>query len=711
MNRIRDNVLRNTACFLVSSCLLSISAFMPGCADSGEEEARLVVGRPPETAVKNVIDVVHDRKITDPYRWLEDQESPETREWIRKQNEYADSILGQIPGQDALREKVAGYLKIDTISAPIARGGRYFLTKRKADQALGVIYMREGLDGADRVLIDPHSMSEDHTTNVGIVDISRDGKLLAYNVRDGGVDETEIRIMDVDTGKDLPDVLPEAYYMGLSFEPDNSGFYYNKYTEQGSRAYYHEMGGDVSDDRLVFGEGVTPEKIAFVGLSEDGRWLIAHLMHGTSGPTEVYLKEAAKDNSWRTVINDGRSRSFAQMAGDVLLIQTNLDAPNQRVMTADPKAPSVENWRELVPEEEVAVLEGSAGIGGAVVVSYLDNVKNVTRIYGLDGNLVREVEMEGMGSFGAGSGTWESSEAFFYFSSFHVPPTIYRYDMDTGKKSVWARIDVPVDSDGMVLNQVFYTSKDGTRVPMFVLHGKEIDLDGKNPALLTGYGGFTASMTPSFSGLGSLWVESGGVYCVANLRGGGEFGEKWHQAGMLENKQNVFDDFIAAGEWLVENGYTSPERLGIMGGSNGGLLVGACLVQKPCLYGAVICTYPLLDMVRYHECLVGRLWIAEYGSSDDPEQFEFIRAYSPYHNAEDGADFPATLFITGDGDTRVDPMHARKMTALLQAKRGGDNPIMLRYHIKAGHSGGMPVKEQIDETTEMLSFLKWRLAR
>lgn len=684
-------------------------ALFLGCLSADKREIRVTVSPPPPTSVTNDVDELHGIQIADPYRWLEDQESPKTRTWLAEQNKYTDSILEQIPGKDSLREKITKLIRIDVVSTPVERGGRYFLSKRKAEQALSVIYMREGVYGRDQMLIDPHPLSKDHTTSVDIVTISKDGKLLAYSIRKGGVDETEVRILDVDTRKELPDAFPFARYFGFSFTLDNSGLYYTKFTQEGSRVYFHKMGTDLAEDRLVFGEGLPPSKIAFLGLSEDGKWLIAHVLTGTSGPTEIHLKSTAEGSPWKTVINDGQSRSFGALAGSKLAILTNLDALNQRVMIADANDPSVENWRELVPEDKEAVLEGAAPLGGMIVCSYLKNVQNFSRIFGLEGRLVREITFDTLGSFGTGSGSWESSEAFFSFSSFHIPPTIYRYDIQTGEKTVWARIEVPVDSASMELKQIRYPSKDGTLVPMFILHKKGVVLNGKNPTILSGYGGFNASVTPYFSAHAAAWVESGGIFCLANLRGGGEFGEEWHRAGMLENKQNVFDDFIAAGEWLVKNRYTSPEHLGILGGSNGGLLVGACMVQQPGLFGAVVCTYPLLDMIRYHKFMVGQFWVSEYGCSDDPNQFKYLLAYSPYHNVKENVTYPATLFVTGDGDTRVAPLHARKMAALLQAKNSGNNPIMLRYHVKAGHSGGMPVDVQIEESVDLFSFLKWQL--
>jgi len=707
---IKMTVQTRMAFILTLATLTTGLIFFPAAGVHAEKSTTQVnVGPAPETKVVNVVETMHGVEITDPYRWLEDQDSPETRAWIDRQNAYTDSILTQVPGRKALRKLITKLMKIDTISTPIARGNRYFLSKQKADQDLSVIYMREGLNGEDRILFDPHSLTEDHSASAGIFDVSKDGKLLVYYIRQGGVDDIEIRFMDVDTNKDLPDVLPAARYFGVSLTPDKRGFYYTRFGAEGARTYFHMFGTSADKDKMIFGEGVGPDKAASVSLSDDGDWLVGQIYYGSSGPTEIYVKNVSQKGHWIEVIKDGKSRSYAGFAGDKLVIQTDMDAPNRRLMIADLTNPSVENWKELIPEQKDAVLEGGAALGGKIVASYLKDVHNLARVYDLKGNLVREITFDSIGSFSGGSGTWESREVFFSFSSFHIPQTIYRYDMETGNQTVWARIRVPVNTKNLELKQVHYSSKDGTRIPMFILHKKNLTLNSKNPVMLYGYGGFNASMTPTFSSRGVAWVESGGVFCVANLRGGGEFGETWHQAGMLEKKQNTFDDFIAAARWLIANKYTSPQHLGIMGGSNGGLLVGACMTQQPDLFGAVICTYPLLDMIRYHHFMLARFWVPEYGSSEDPEQFRYILAYSPYHHVKEGVSYPATLFITGDGDNRVAPLHARKMAALMQAKNSEKNPIMLRYYTKAGHSGGMPLSERIDQTVQLISFLKWQL--
>jgi len=668
---------------------------------------------PPETKVVEVVDTVHGVDIVDPYRWLEDQKSPETREWIARQNTYTDSILGSLSTRDDLKALAAKFIKIDTISIPIERGGRYFLTKKRADQELSVIYMRQGLDGEDKVLVDPHPMSEDKTTSVNIQDISHDGTLLAYGIRKGGEDEVEIRFLEVDSRKDLPDVLPRGLYFSVTMTPDKSGFFYNKMTTtSGPRILYHSFGTEVGADKEVFGKGYALGNILSPILSDDGRWLVIIVLEGSSGKTEVYLKDLAGEKPITTVVNDLDAWTMASVVGDTLYIQTNWEAPNGRLLAADPKNPSRENWKEIIPESDMVMQDLAprvSFVGGKIFVNYLKDVKSQVVIFEPDGTRVGEISFPTIGAVGGPSGNWDSNEVFFVFTSYHVPTIIYRYDVSSGEKEVWAKIEVPVDTEQYDIKQVWYESKDGTKVPMFIVHKKGIKLDGSNPAFLTGYGGFNLSLPPHFSPQAAAWVEKGGVYAFANMRGGGEFGEKWHRAGMLENKQNVFDDFIAAAEYLINEGYTKPKKLAIEGGSNAGLLMGAAVTQRPDLYGAVICTYPLLDMVRYHMFLVGRYWVPEYGSSENPEQFKFIFAYSPYHHVKKGTKYPAVLFITGDADTRVAPLHARKMAALMQASTGSGKPVMLRYYTSAGHAGGQPVSEQIEELAETLSFLFWQL--
>lgn len=669
-----------------------------------------VAGKFPATRKDNVRDTLHGVEIIDPYRWLEDQEGQETRDWIDAQNEYTHSFIDVLPGREELNQRITELMKIDRISMPRERNGRYFLSKRAADQDLFVIYMREGLDGEDEALIDPHSMSEDHTTSVNLYDVSKDGTLLIYGIREGGEDEVTVRLFDVDKRVDLEDALPRGLYFGVSVMPDKSGMYYSRHVgTEGSRVYYHAMGTDPEADVEIFGEGYSADKGIGAGLSEDGRYLFIVVFHGSAGQkTEIYYQDLKKKGPITPIVNDIDARFSGEIGGDMLFMQTNWEAPNGRVLTVDLNDPARENWKEIIPETD-AVIEGISVAGGRIFVNYLKDVVSNVKAFEPDGSFVRDIPLPTLGSVSGVYGRWERNEAFFIFTSFHVPTTIYRYDVEKGDREVWARLKVPVDTDIIEIKQVWYESGDGTKVPMFIVHAKGAELDGNNPTVLTGYGGFNVTMTPYFTSTGVVWVERGGVFAIPNLRGGGEFGEEWHRAGMFEKKQNVFDDFIAAAEWLIDNKYTSPSKLAIMGGSNGGLLVGAAMAQRPDLFKAVVCTYPLLDMIRYHMFMLARFWVSEYGSSEDPGQFEYIHAYSPYHNIRKGTKYPSTLFITGDSDTRVAPLHARKMAALLQDKTGSDNPILLLYDTKAGHSGGRPLSKQIEDTTDEMIFLFWQL--
>jgi prolyl oligopeptidase len=667
--------------------------------------------KPPATRTDNVTEVIHGMTIVDPYRWLEDQQSPETRAWIDAQNAYTHSFLDTLRSREAISERLTELMKVDRIGTPFERGGRYFLQKRAADQDLFVLYVREGIDGEDRVLVDPHTLSADHTTSVGFLDVSLDGKLLAYYVREGGEDEVTVKLLDVDSRKLLDENLPKGNYFGFSIVPDRSGCYYSRHVNEiGSRVYYHAMGTDPAADKLVFGEGYGPDTGIGCGISDDGRWLGIAVFHGSAGQkTEAYCKDLAADGPIVTIVNDVDARFELDYAGGVAFINTNWNAPNGRILAVDPRNPARENWKEIVPERTDGVIEGFALAGGKLFVNYMENVSSKVRVFEPDGSYLRDISFETLGSVSGVSGRWASNDAFFSFTSFHVPTTIYRYDVATGARSVWARLSVPVDPGKIKVEQVWYRSKDGTRIPMFLVHGADLKLDGENPTRLTGYGGFNISLTPTFQASVIPWVEHGGIVAIPNLRGGGEFGEEWHRAGMLDRKQNVYDDFISAAEWLIAEKYTNRDKLAISGGSNGGLLVGAVETQRPDLFKAVVCSYPLLDMIRYHKFEMARFWVPEYGSSEDPEQLKWLLAYSPYHNVKEGVKYPATLFITGDADTRVAPLHARKMAALLQAKTAGEAPILLLYDTKAGHSGGRPVGKIIEDETDEMSFLFWQL--
>ncbi len=664
---------------------------------------------PPSTERDNVVDMLHGTTVPDPYRWLEDQASPRTRAWIEAQDGYTRSVLDPLPGRAALRQRITALMKVDVTGAPTARAGRYFFMKRLAAQDLFAIYLTRGLEGKEEVLVDPAPMSADRSTSVNLEDVSTDGKLMAYGVRQGGQDEVTVHFLDVDARHDRPDVLPRGRYMSVALRPDDTGLYYGRQTADGPRVYYHAFGADPEHDVEVFGKGYGPEKIIVADVSEDGRYLVIQVLYGSSADvTEIYYQDLAEKGSIKSLVNGISARFIAQAGGGRIFLETNWQAPNGRILVADLENPARDHWREVVPESDSAI-ESFSLAGGKIMVGYIHHASFLLRIVHADGSGSREIPLPALGSVAGISSRWESNEAFFQYSSFVIPPQIYRYDVAEGSERLWARTEVPLESGDFEVKQVWYSSKDGTRVPMFLVSRKGLKLDGSNPALLTGYGGFNLNITPAFSAEAAVWVESGGVFALANLRGGGEFGEKWHQAGMLAHKQNVFDDFIAATEWLVSNRYSAPSKMSITGTSNGGLLVGAMLTQRPDLYGAVVCRYPLLDMLRYQDFLVARFWVPEYGSSEDAEQFKWLYAYSPYQHVVKGARYPAVLLTSGDGDTRVAPLHARKMAAMLQWAQGGNKPILLDYDTKSGHSGGRPLSKQIDEMTDEVGFLLWQL--
>jgi prolyl oligopeptidase len=664
---------------------------------------------PPPTKADPVTDTLHGVKITDPYRWLEDQNSPATREWLAAQDRFARAYLDAVPGREAIRKKFEALLKIENVGTPLVRGGRYFFSRRMASEDRASLIVRQGYTGKDEVLVDPKTATDDATTSLLYFDVSEDGTLAAFGARRGGEDEVSVRLIDVNTRKLLSDSLPRGRYFGFSIKPDRSGFYYSRFVAgEGSRLYYHAMGSPGSADPEIFGKGYGPTQNVGGAVTRNGRWLLIAVFEGVPAKrTELYFQDLAAKASLRTLLKEDAEFQFEE-AGDWLFLDTNWKAPKRRVIRVDLKNPAPERWKEVVPESPLAI-NGISAAGGRIFVSYLDNVVTRVKQFDADGKSQGDLKLPGLGTAFGPFGRWKDDEAFFSFTSFVEPVTSYRVAVASGKQDLWFRPKVPVRSEDMETRQVWYTSKDGTKVPMFLVSRKGLAPDGNLPVLLTGYGGFNSSSTPAFSPQGAYWAELGGVYAVANLRGGGEFGEAWHRAGMFEKKQNVFDDFIAAAEWLIQNHYTKPPRLAIEGRSNGGLLMGAMMTQRPDLFGAIVCGAPLLDMLRYHTMLVGSWWAAEYGSADDPKQFEYLYQYSPYHHVAKGTQYPAILFVTGDSDTRVDPSHARKMTALVQAANASNNPVLLRYDAQGGHSGIGSVNKRIEEQVDQLAFIASRV--
>jgi prolyl oligopeptidase len=666
--------------------------------------ALLLAAAFPPTRVEVVTEKLHGVEISDPYRWLEDQASPDTRAWLASQIRYTQSYLAQVP-RGWIRDRLTQLRRIDSVGIPTARGNRYFFSRRLKRENRSSICMRVNLDGKDEVIVDPNQVSRDESVSIQLFAVSEDASLLAYVVRKGGEDEVEIRLLDLKTRTLKSDTLPRARYTSFALKKDNSGYYYGRLNPEGPRIYYHALGSDPARDAKVFGDGYTRANWISARLpEEDGRWLLLTVAHGAVGRTDVFLRDETSPGPIRPVAVglDAEFRPF--LAGGRLFLWSNWKAPNWRLFAVDPERPGQANWKEIVPESTVPIAEVSAA-GGRLFVQYLENVLPRIQQFDAAGKSLGEFRAPGPGTVSSIYGRWSQDEAFFTYSSYLTPGATYRHLVSSGARRVWFQPAIPIKPEDYEEKQVWFTSRDGTRVPMFVAHKKGLILDGNNPVYLTGYGGFSQIQRPGFREIAAVVAELGGVYAVPNLRGGAEFGEKWHRAGMLENKQNVFDDFIAAAEWLIANRYTRPARLAISGASNGGLLVGAALTQRPDLYGAVLCDVPLLDMVRYHKFKLAPLWVPEYGSSENPAQLAYILKYSPYHNVKRKTRYPAVMFKTGDSDTRVDPLHARKMTALVQASTASTRPVLLHYDTAAGHSAGKPLDKAIEEQTETLAFL------
>ena len=665
----------------------------------------------------DTVDVLHGVPVADPYRWLEDGESAETRAWTAAQNARTEAYLAGLPEREELRARVTELLRIGSIGVPAPVGSRYVYARRDAGQDHPVLYLRDGVDGTDRVAVDVNALDPAGTTALDWYYPSEDGRLLAYGLSADGSESSVLQVLDLDTLAPLPDVITRTRAASVAWLPDASGFYYTRYPAAGTVAegdehyhravWFHRLGTDAGADELVF-KPVEKEHWPGVSLSPEGRWLVIAVSR-TFDQTDIYLQDRERGGPLVAVARDLAASFDVYAAHGRLWIRTNLHAPTYGLYAADPEKPAIDGWTTIAPPHPEAVLEGFALTRRDVALTYLERAVSRLVIARHDGSLRRRVELPALGSvYGIGT-AWDGEELFYGFSSYADPPAIHRIDLESGGKVCWGRIEAGIDPEQFEVKQVTCTSKDGTAVTMFVVHPRGMVLDGTNPTYLTGYGGFNISMTPAFSRSLILWLERGGVLAVPNLRGGGEYGESWHQAGMLERKQNTFDDCIAAAEWLIAEGYTSPERLAVAGGSNGGLLAGAVLTQRPDLFRAVVIQVPLLDMLRYHQFLIARLWIPEYGSADDATQIEWLRAYSPYHRVVDGTPYPAVLLATAESDTRVDPMHARKMAARLQAATSSEHPVLLRLESKAGHGAGKPVSKLIEELTDVWSFVSSEL--
>jgi prolyl oligopeptidase len=784
--------------FWALSSLFLIVAAVHATDDSKSAKKSSAASTPvefPQAESKPIADYFHGTRVIDSYRWLEDGKSAETQKWVAEEMAYTRSLLDPLPGRARINKRLTELLSIGSVTPPQLAGKYYFYTRREGTQNQPILYVREGLNGPDRVLVDPNQLSADGTVALDWYQPSENGKYLAYGTSSGGSEMSTLHIIEIKTNTVLPDTIERTRAASIAWLPDNSGFYYTRYPNKGEvpdgqemynrHVFFHLLGDDVDHDDKIFGEGRDPEDWPNVHLSNDGRWLLITVEQGWT-KSELFLKDLQKDSP-PTRVTTGKEFLYAGEVFDgKLYITTNEDAPRYRVFVTDAGDYEREHWKELIPQSE-AVLQGTAVFGRKLFAQYEQNASSQLKMFDLDGKPFREIALPGIGTvFGVG-GRWNRNEIFFGFQSFTVPPSIYRVelktvpqglkpeslpeptgtaesralsklgsagttesrapsrlgsagtaesgapsnpDSDSAAESgalskpasspeevepvVWTKVAAPsIDPSAYDVSQEWFKSKDGTRVPMFIVHKKGLTKNGKNPTLLTGYGGFNVSLTPTFSRTAYLWMEHGGVYAVANLRGGAEFGEDWHRAGMLEKKQNVFDDMIAAAQHLISEKYTDAKHLAIQGGSNGGLLMGAMITQRPDLFRAVVCQVPLLDMLHYQDFQIAKLWIPEYGSAENPEQFKWLYAYSPYHHVKSGAEYPAILFMTADTDTRVDPMHAKKMTAEMQAEaRNGSSrtrPILLRIESKAGHGAGKPVAKQIEEFTDVYSFLFWQL--
>ena len=706
---------------VATASLLACSiAALAGVARGAEKESRADMRRtgPPATRVDDLVEELHGVKIPDPYRWLENGDSEDVRRWVETQNDYTRTLLAGRPGREVLRRRLTTLLSIGTLDTPEVRGGRYFYTRRDGDENQPILYVRDGLRGKDRKLVDPNRLMKDGTAALDWWYPSEDGALLAYGISTSGDEKSTLRVIDVGTGAARPDVIPRTRYCTLAWLPDDSGFYYSRYpapgeTKAGGENYnrhifFHRLGDDPARDPKVFGEGRRPEEMMDISLSPDGRHLLVMAAEGWAR-NDLYVKDLKTEGSRFVPIAEGIDAIFqGEVIGDTLYLLTNWEAPRYRLFAVDLKVPERDRWKVLIPESD-AVLSQAEYVGGQIIALYLKDASSRLAVHAVDGRKIRDIPLPTLGTIERVSGRHDGHEAFFGFSSFTVPPSIYRYDAGTGRTEIWERVKTDVDLSRLEVSQVFYPSKDGTRISMFLVHRKGLKRDGRNPTVLYGYGGFNVNLTPAFSRGNVLWLERGGVFAQPNLRGGGEYGEAWHRAGMLDRKQNVFDDFIAAAGWLVANGITRPDRLAIRGGSNGGLLVGAALTQKPDLFRAVVCEVPLLDMLHYQNFQIAKLWVPEYGSAESTDQFRWLYAYSPYHHVTPGTAYPAVLITTAESDSRVDPMHARKMTARLQAATSSGLPVLLKSETKAGHGVGKPLTKLIDDTTDVWTFVLWQL--
>ena len=678
---------------------------------------------PPQTRTVDQIDVYFGEKVADPYRWLEQdvRESDEVAAWVKQQNDYTRGHLDKIPQRADIEARLTKLWNYPKYSVPSKRGGHFFYRANSGLQNQSVLYVANSYSDKGRVLLDPNQWSEDGTVALSATSVSEDGKLIAYTISEAGSDWKKLRILEIENDKHLDETLEWLRWTSVAWLKDSSGFYYSRFPEpeegekfQGSavdqKIYFHKLDTPQSEDKLVYERPDHPDWGFGLELTEDGKYLVLSISKSTDDQNQVFYRLAADEGGeWVELIGDFENQFwFVTNRGDDFYFLTDLDAPTKRVVAMPLSQPGRGALREIIPAAK-ETLDGLSVVNHQLVASYLKDASTMVKIFSLDGSRIRDVDFPGIGTASGFGGRPDHNETFYSFSSFATPPSTYRYDMETGESELLRRSEVEFNSDAHEVKQIFYHSKDGTKVPMFLAHRKGLKLDGNNPTLLYAYGGFNIPITPSFSISYAAWMEMGGVVAIANLRGGGEYGEEWHRAGKKEKKQNVFDDFIAAAEWLIDNNYTQRKKLAIKGGSNGGLLVGAVMTQRPELFGACLPAVGVMDMLRFQNFTAGRYWVDEYGSSDNEEEFKTLIKYSPYHNIKPGTKYPATMVTTADTDDRVVPMHSFKFAARMQACQAGDNPILIRIESKAGHGAGTPTSKLIESVADQWSFLAWQL--
>lgn len=673
----------------------------------------------PKTTKENVVDTYFGVEVKEPYRWLENDTSKATAAWVKEQNKVTGDYLNQIPFKNDLKKRLTSLMNYPKYGSPFKKNGKYYFFKNNGLQNQSVLYCQKDLNSQPEVVLDPNTFSTDGTVALSSVEFSKDGKYLGYCIARSGSDWNEIFVIDMQTGKLLTDHIMWSKSSGISWKGD--GFYYSAFDapEAGKeystkneyeKIYYHTVGQPQTADKLIYEDKEHALRECYASLTDDERFLFISVTETTSG-NGLLMKDLSDPNAKFVELAPGFNNDYyvIDQVNGKLYLQTNWKAPKNRLMEIDPANPARENWKEILPETS-DVLESTSIIGGKIIADYMKDASNHLYAYDLSGKKLYEIKLPTLGSVGALSGDKESNEAFYVFTSYTFPPTIYRFDAAKNTSEVFRKAEVSFNSDDYVSEQVFYTSKDGTKVPMSITYKKGMKKDGKNPLMLYGYGGFNISLNPSFSIARVPFLENGGIYVVANLRGGGEYGEAWHLAGTKMKKQNVFDDFIAAAEYLIANGYTSSKKLAIDGGSNGGLLVGACMTQRPDLYAVAIPEVGVLDMLRYHKFTIGWSWTSDYGNSEEnKEMFEYLKGYSPLHNVKAGVKYPATMVMTGDHDDRVVPAHSFKFAATLQEANKTNIPTLIRVDSKAGHGAGKPVGKVIEAQTDMWSFVMWNL--